>query len=197
MYAIRLKPGTYRPPMAAGTYVAHSALPSEIRFTSDIQTARTWGSYQEAYSYLDENLYGMAEVVTVVSMHRLLAAINRLGDNGAIVGIPQLAEVDKKLASTELAFEEAEASLHHQQPQPTLQHDRKVPLPQGTTSKSEGSYSLEPDDTLHLYHLYLKSELPLFSNEPLAEEWATVAEISEVNEELSRQGFIWVKTEWH
>jgi serine/threonine protein kinase len=195
MYAIRLKPGTYRPPMAAGMYVAHSALLSQLRFTPDIQTARTWASYQQAYSYLDENLYGMAEVVPVVSIHSLLADINKLGDNGATVGIPQLTEVDKKPTSTELPFGKAEASLQHQQPQFTTQQDRKPPLPQGTTLNLEGSSSSEPDDTLYLYRLYHISELPLVSGEPLAEEWGTVAGMSEVNTEAIQQGFIWVKVQ--
>ena len=151
MYAIRLKPG-YLPSMAAGEYVAYSALPSEIRFTPEIQTARTWGSYQEAYSYLDENLYGMAKVVTVVSMHRLLADINSLGDGA-------------------------------------------IGLSQGTTSNLESSSSPKSDYKLYLYRLYHKSEFPSPSGEPLAEEWATVAEMLEVNQELSKHGFIWVKAQ--
>ena len=162
MYAIRLKPGTYPPPLAAGMYVAQSAVPSEIRFTPDIQVARTWGSYQETYSYLDENLYGIADVVSVVSMHSLLADINKLADNRATEGIPQLAldEIDKEPASS-----------------------------------SYGSSSPEPDDTLHLYHLYHFSELPLLDGSPLAEEWATEAEVAQINEEAIPQGFIWVKAQ--
>lgn len=195
MYALRLRPGTYRPPMAAGMYVAHSALPSEIRFTPDIQTARTWGSYQEVYSYLDENLYGMAEVVKVASIHSLLADINKFGDNEPDESIPQLAldKLGKKPALTELLFEEVKHSFH-QQPQFINQQDRKVSLPQDTNSNLEGSSSLKPDDTLHLYRLYHISELPFPSGEPLAEEWATIAEMSEVQEEAIQQGFVWVKT---
>ncbi len=68
MYALRLKPGTYPPPLVGGMYVAQKVLPSASSFTPDIKAARTWGSYQQAYSYLDENLYGMAEVVTVDSV---------------------------------------------------------------------------------------------------------------------------------
>jgi len=68
MYALRLKPGTYPPPLVGGMYVAQRVLPSASSFTPDIKTARIWGSYQQAYGYLDENLYGMAEVVTVDSV---------------------------------------------------------------------------------------------------------------------------------
>lgn len=66
-YAIRIKSGTYHPPLVAGMYVGESDPASEIRFTHNIQAARTWESYQEAFSYVDENLYGIAEVVPVVS----------------------------------------------------------------------------------------------------------------------------------
>lgn len=108
MYALRLKPGTYSAPLVAFTYVACSAVPSEVRFTSDIQVAQTWVSYQEVYSYLDENLYGIADVVTVVSTHSLLAEIKKLRDNVVTQTIPQLAfdELDKKPASTQLPFRE-------------------------------------------------------------------------------------------
>ncbi len=68
MYALRLKPGTYPPPLVGGMYVAQRVLPSASSFTPDIKAARIWGSYQQAYSYLDENLYGMAEVVAVDSV---------------------------------------------------------------------------------------------------------------------------------
>lgn len=66
-YAIRIKSGTYHPPLVAGMYVGESDPASGISFTHNIQAARTWKSYQEAFSYVDENLYGMAEVVPVVS----------------------------------------------------------------------------------------------------------------------------------
>ncbi len=64
-YALRLKPGTYPPPLVAGMYVAQRELHAQIKFTSNPRAARTWESYQQAYSYLDDNLYGMAEVVEV------------------------------------------------------------------------------------------------------------------------------------
>lgn len=156
MYAIRLKPGTYPAPLAAGMYVASSALPSEIRFTPEIQFARTWGSYQEAYSYVDENLYGVAKVVKVVSMHSLLAELKRAGA--------------KVVTSS-------------------------IPLPQGTTINSDGRSLSTSDDTLHLYRLYRFCESPLLEEPPLAEEWATEAEVSEVNEEAIQRGLIWVKAQ--
>ena len=68
MYAITLKPGTYPPPLTAGMYVQNGSPQSELIFTPDIQAAQTWENYQDAYSYLDENLYGMADVVTVDSV---------------------------------------------------------------------------------------------------------------------------------
>lgn len=46
-------------------YVARQAKESEISFTSDVNAARNWGSYQQAYSYMDEYLYGMVDVVKV------------------------------------------------------------------------------------------------------------------------------------
>jgi hypothetical protein len=190
MYAIRLKPGTYPAPLAGGMYVAYSALPSEIRFTPEIQFARTWGSYQEAYSYVDENLYGVAKVVKVVSMHSLLAGIKRVGANVVTASIPQhtFKAQDKKPASTE-------PSLHHQQPQSTTQQDKKVQLPQGTAVNSDGSSLPTSDDTLHLYRLYRFYESPLLEEPPLAEEWATEAEVLEVNEEAIQRGLIWVKAQ--
>lgn len=171
MYAIRLKPGTYPAPLAAGMYVTYSALPSEIRYTSDIQVARTWRRYQDAYSYVDENLYGIADVVTVVSMHSLLAEIKRVGANVVTESIPQIAfdEIDKKPAPAE-------------------------PSPQGT-ALNDSTFLPESDEPLHLYRLYRFSELPLVEDPPLAEEWATEAEVSEVNEEAIQRGLIWVKAE--
>ncbi len=65
MYAITLKPGTYPLPLVAGMYVQKSTPQSELSFTPDIEAAQTWENYQDAYSYLDENLYGMADVVVV------------------------------------------------------------------------------------------------------------------------------------
>ena len=195
MYAIRLRPGTYHPPMAAGMYVAHSALPSETRFTPDIQTARTWGSYPEAYSYLDDNLYGMAEVVRVASINRLLADINSSGVNQATEGFSQLAEdkLDKKPTSQEWPLGEAKSSSHYQQPQPTTHENR--PLPQESTLISSGDSLPELDDTLYLYHLYHKSQLFELQVQPLAEEWATVAEMSLNNLDAIQQGFIWAKVQ--
>lgn len=189
MYAIRLKPGTYPAPLAAGMYVASSALSSEIRFTPEIQFARTWGSYQEAYSYVDENLYGVAKVVKVVSMHSLLADIKRVGGNVVTTSILQntLKAGDKKPASTE-------PSLHHQPPQFTTQQDKKV-QPQDTSINSDGSSLPTSDDTLHLYRLYRFCESPLLEEPPLAEEWATEAEVLEVNEEAIQRGLIWVKAQ--
>jgi hypothetical protein len=190
MYAIRLKPGTYPAPLAGGMYVASSALPSEIRFTPEIQFARTWGSYQDAYSYVDENLYGVAKVVKVVSMHSLLADIKRVGANVVTASIPQhtFKAGDKKPASTE-------PSLHHQQPQSTTQQDKKVQLAPGTSINFDSSSVPTSDDTLHLYRLYRFYESPLLEDPPLAEEWATEAEVLEVNEEAMQRGLIWVKAQ--
>lgn len=68
IYAIRIKPGTYPPPLAGGMYVRESGLASDLSFTRDIQSARTWKSYQDAYNYVDEKLYGIADVVMLNSM---------------------------------------------------------------------------------------------------------------------------------
>lgn len=189
MYAIRLKPGTYLTLLAAGMYVACGALPSEIRFTPDIQAARTWESYQEAYSYVDENLYGIADVVTVVSMHSLLATIKRIGNNVVTQTIPQLAfdELEKKPASKEPSF-------YRQQPQPTTQQDSKVQVPQVAAANYDSSLAAS-DGTLHLYRLYRFSEFPLLGEPPLAEEWATESDVTEVNQEAIERGLIWVKAQ--
>lgn len=173
LYALRLKPGTYAPPFAAGMYVAQSALASELRFTPDIQTARTWTSYQETYKYLDDNLYGSAEVVPVVPVKSLLPDFKKLGNNHASAGITQRGsnKVDKKL---------------------TTEHTDSAPAVTANQTHDDSSLP-EPDDTLHLYRLYRKSESS-FVGEPLAEEWATDAEVSEVNEEAIQRGLIWVKS---
>lgn len=189
MYAIRLKPGTDLTPLAAGTYVACGPLPSEIRFTPNIQAARTWESYREAYSYVDENLYGIADVVTVVSMHSLLTTIKRIGNNVVTQTMPQLCfdQLDKKPASNEPSFSP-------QEPQPTTHQDSKVQPPQVADANYDSSLPMS-DGILHLYRLYRFSESPLLGEPPLAEEWATESDVTQVNQEAIERGLIWVKSQ--
>lgn len=55
---------------------------------------------------------------------------------------------------------------------------------------------LEPGNTkLCLYRIYRKSEFMSLGAEPLAEEWATEAEVAELNTEMIPQGLILVKAQ--
>lgn len=54
----------------------------------------------------------------------------------------------------------------------------------------------EPDHTkLYLYRMYRKSEFMFLDAEPLAEEWATEAEVAELNTEMIPQGLVLVKAQ--
>lgn len=54
----------------------------------------------------------------------------------------------------------------------------------------------EPGDSkLYLYQMYRKSEFMFLGAEPLAEEWATEAEVAELNTEMILQGLILVKAQ--